>query len=210
MPQYSILIACDQKYYNDWAENLLKSIHYHCPKLKLRCHVVNHNKLIQLPYVKYTLETKTFKNDESRIAYLQAVRFLCASKIPAEEQFITLDADTICARPFSIDEFASIFSHQHVLKHHKADRWLAGLVAFKSDDFRNVYASRLLEEPVDDWLWGRDQDILCDLADKYNYTPIDNKWIRIAKPKPDTVFLTLKGEQKVTEKYLVPFQGFIK
>ena len=106
MPQYSILIACDQKYYNNWAENLLKSIHYHCPKLKLRCHVVNQDKLIQLSYVNYTFETKTFKNDESKIAYLQAVRFLCASKIPIEEQLITLD-DTICARSFSIDAKAT-------------------------------------------------------------------------------------------------------
>lgn len=210
MYKFSILVACDQNYYNNWAENLLKSINFHCPQIALRCHIVNHDKLIQLPFVDYTFEIRSFKTDDSKIAYLQAVRFLQVAKIPLQEQVITLDADTICARPFSIDDFSSIFQYQHVLKHHKADRWLAGLVAFRSDNFRHDYAEKLLEVDIDDWKWGRDQDILSSLAHKYQYKPLDNKWMRIAKPKPDTVFLTLKGEQKTTEKYLIPFRGFIK
>lgn len=210
MPRYNILIGCDQKYYNDWGENLLKSIHVNCPQVNLHCHVVNQDRLIQLPYVNYTFETKTFQNEESKIAYMQAVRFLRAAKFDKNEYVVTLDADTICVRPFSLDEFAIVFDQQSVLKHHKADRWLAGFVAFRNDNFRTDFASLLNNVPVEEWTYGRDQSIMELLIPKYNFQPVDSRWMRIAKPKPDTVFLTLKGEQKTTEKYLIPFRGFIK
>jgi lipopolysaccharide biosynthesis glycosyltransferase len=127
MQQYSILLGCDQLYYNNWSIELLKSIHYHNPWIKLRCHVVNPVNLIKLDFVTYTTEDINFANDTSKISYLQSARFIAASKISMSESFITLDCDTICTRSFTQDDFAELFDNPYVMQHHKQDRWLVGM-----------------------------------------------------------------------------------
>jgi len=130
MPRYNVLLGCDQKYYNDWAIPLLKSIHRHNPWLHLHCHIVNPTVENSLDNVSITTEKREFLNDEAKISYLQSVRFLAvAEKFNKNENVFTLDADSICTR--TIAQGAAIerlFNKQHVLKHHKENRWLAGFV----------------------------------------------------------------------------------
>jgi hypothetical protein len=208
MLQYSILIGCDQAYYNDWGITLLKSIIYHNPWIKLRCHVVNPDNLEELDTVEYTTEYLEFVSDEVRISYLQAVRFIAASKIPMNENFITLDTDTICARSFTEEDFGTLFEKQHVMQHHKQARWLACLVTFGQDNFRIRYAELLNQIPLDQWQWGRDQLIMPQLDKEYNFSPVGTKWIISGKIKNDSVFLTLKGDQKITNKYLTGYNNY--
>jgi hypothetical protein len=208
MPQYSVLIGCDQAYYNDWGDALLKSIHHHNPWIKLRCHVVNPNKLNKLNYVNYTVEDRIFESEKSRIGYLQAVRFVVAASIPLDEQFITLDCDTICTRSFTEEEFAALFTEQHIMKQHKKDRWLACLIAFGSNNFRYQYAERLTKDPVNKWKHGRDQEELSRIQHKYNFVPVGEKWITSGKNKKNSAFVTLKGAQKTSNKYLNEYNKY--
>ena len=92
-----ILVACDQKYYDKWAFNLLKSIqHFNShPWLSLHCHIVNPKEEHtdwRLEGVNYTTE----KYDKGSITYLQAVRFLIESqKFKNDEHVRIPDADII-------------------------------------------------------------------------------------------------------------------
>ena len=210
MPHYNILIGVDQKYYNDWGINLLKSIHYHNPWILLHCHIANPSDVDELPFVDYTYETIEFETEDSRLGYLQAVRFLAvADKFSNNELVITLDADTICTRSFTEQEFSTLFEYTTVLRHPKSPRWLACLVSFNESDFRYNYASELRSEPIEEWQFGRDQTVLKLLAEKYQYQPLDYSWLSIGKNKNNSVFLTLKGEQKETEKYLNLYKKLI-
>jgi hypothetical protein len=209
MPHYNILIGVDQKYYNDWGINLLKSIHYHNPWILLHCHIVNPSDVDELSFVDYTYETIEFETEDSRLGYLQAVRFLAvADKFSNNELVITLDADSICSKSFTEQEFSTLFNHTTVLQHPKQSRWLAGLISFNKDNFRHDYAASLREMPINEWNFGRDQEVLAVLDKKYHYRVLDQKWISIGKNKNNSVFLTLKGEQKTTEKYLNIFNKY--
>lgn len=209
MHPYNILIACDQKYYDDWASVLLNTTHYHNPWIKLRCHVVNPVNLKKLDFVEYTTESISFSNSISKVAYLQAARFIAASKIPITECVITLDADTICTRSFTLKEFSSLFEKQYVLQHHKEPRWLAGLVTFGNNNFRTRYAELLNAKKIEDWEWGRDQKVMPELDAEFNFVPVDKSWMSIGKNKHNSVFLTLKGEQKETDKYLEWYKRYV-
>jgi len=208
MHQYSILIGCDQSYYDNWGISLLQSIHYHNPWIKLRCHIVNPINAKELDFVLYTFENISFLNEESKISYLQSVRFLAASKISKEEFLIVIDTDTICTRSFTEDEFKTLFTKQHVMQHHKSSRWLACLVSFGNTDFRKRYAELLTSIPVKEWKWGRDQKILGKMSTDYNFSPVGQQWITSGKNTNNSVFLTLKGDQKETNKYLKEYNKY--
>jgi hypothetical protein len=210
MQVYNVLIGCDQKYYDDWAVPLLSSIHRHNPWLKLHCHIVNPTKLNKLKYASITTEQRQFVNDEAKISYLQGVRFLVAKeKFSNNENVVTLDCDTICTRSIiNPTEINNLFEKQHVLKHHKEDRWLAGLVVFNQNSLRQELYEELTSVPFDDWKWGRDQIVLNTFADKFNFQSVGNQWMSIGKNKTNSVFLTLKGNQKFKEKFLNAYNNY--
>lgn len=213
MPLYNVLIGCDQTYFDDWAIPLLTSIQRHNPWLNLHCHIVNPTKDNKLNSVSITSENINFANDESKISYLQSVRFLAvADKFKNNENVFTLDADTICTRRIGQEAaIRRLFSKQHVLKHHKEDRWLAGFVVFNQNSFRQDYAKELRSTPLEQWKWGRDQKILNQLAEEYQFEKLDKLWMSIGKNKNNlSAFLTLKGEQKVTEKYLKAYRKYLE
>ncbi len=211
MQDCSILVGVDQKYYDDWASTLLKSINFNCSDIKLRCHVVNPKNLKKLPFVEYTTEEISFDSEDSKISYLQAVRFLAVSKIPTTEFVLTIDADTICCRKFTKEEFINIFDKQNILvKDKKPNRWLCGFICFKNDNFRHEYAELLNSDIVSTWVPGRDQRILAKLKDKFNFVPVHHKWMSIGKNGRKSIFLTLKGDQKTSHKYLEKYNAYKK
>lgn len=208
--KYNILIGCDQDYYDTWAVPLLQSIYKHNPWIQLHCHIVNPTKDNTLDNVDITTEQKNFASDESKISYLQSVRFIVAnSKFYKNENVITLDADTICTREIGRTAIERLFKKQHILKHHKEDRWLAGFVTFLDNGFRQEYTRELNRIPVEKWKWGRDQIVLNKFADDYKFEPVDRLWMSIGKNRHNSAFLTLKGEQKITEKYLNVYRNYL-
>lgn len=210
MLQYNILLGCDQTYFDDWAATLLQSIERYNPWIQLHCHIVNPTKENSLPNVSITSEKRKFNTEESKISYLQSVRFTAvAEKFSNNENVITLDADSICTRTIKVNDLQKLFQKQHVLKHHKEDRWLAGFVTFLDNDFRKVYAQELHNVPVEKWKWGRDQTILNALANEYKFVKLDQDWMSIGKNRNNSAFLTLKGEQKYTDKYLKIYKEYL-
>ena len=208
---YNILIGCDQTYFDKWAVPLLSSIQRHNPWINLHCHIVNPTKENTLDSVSITSERIEFVNDESKISYLQSVRFLAvANKFRKNEHVITLDADSICTRKIGTTAIERLFEKQYVLKHHKENRWLAGFVVFNDNGFREEYALQLNSVPVDKWKWGRDQTVLNQLADEYKFEKLDPLWMAIGKNRNASAFLTLKGEQKETEKYLNVYRNYLE
>lgn len=208
---FNILIACDQKYYDDWGVPLLKSIRHYNPWISLHCHIVNPDSKNELSFVDYTYEDISFVNEDSRVGYLQAVRFLIAdSKFKSNQYVMTLDADTICTKSFIEEDFFNLFKHNTILRHPKDGRWLAGLVCLGPNDFRKEFSARLLEQPIEEWKFGRDQDILALLATKHKFNAVSKTWISIGKNGLGSVFLTLKGTQKYSEKYLKIYNEYIK
>lgn len=203
MQPYNIVLGCDQYYYNTWAISCIKSIQHHVPWISIHVHIVNPIDIQELPNVSYTYKTIDFKNDGSKVGYLQAARFLAVAENFTNDQLVmTLDCDSICMRSFSVPEFVNVCSVVSVLEHPKDSRWLAGLVTFGTSEFRKEFAERLNSLDFNKWQFGRDQDILAELSSKYNYSPAGNNWMTIGKNKHNSIFLTLKGEQKITDKYL--------
>jgi|SaaInl0LU_22_DNA_1037365.scaffolds.fasta_scaffold11208_3 hypothetical protein len=210
MQRYNILIGCDQTYYDKWAIPLLQSIQRHNPWINLHCHIVNPTMDNTLDSVSITYETKEFASDAVKISYLQSVRFLAvANKFSKNERAITLDADSICTRKIGKTAMERLFEKQYALKHHKENRWLAGFVVFNDNGFRQEYARELNRIPVDNWKWGRDQTVLNQLADDYKFEKLDPLWMAIGKNRNSSAFLTLKGEQKETDKYLNVYRKYL-
>ena len=206
----NILIGCDQLYFDKWAVPLFQSIQRHNPTISLHCHIVNPTVENSLNNVSITTETLEFLNDEVKIAYLQCARFIAAnSKFKKDEKVIMLDADTICTRPINDIELTRLFSCQHILQHPKEARWLAGFVTFYNNGFREEYVRQLNSIPLDEWQWGRDQLILNSIAHEYKFQALPKTWMSIGKNKNNSAFLTLKGEQKETDKYLEWYKRYI-
>ena len=205
MQHYNVLVGCDQKYYNDWAENLILSIRHFNPWLTCHVHIVNPKKYKKIDGVKYTTERRNFPNESVRIGYLQSVRFLKVAENFKDQDFVmTLDADTICTRETTPDKFLQIANRITMLRHLKDYHWLAGLVTFGDKRFRQELSNKLLEKPIEEWAPFHDQIVLDELSKKYVYYEQHPKhyWMSIGKNGHRSVFLTLKGAQKTKEKYL--------
>ena len=210
MQVYNLVVGVDQNYFDKWATPLLKSIATHNPNLKLHCHIVNPTKTNKIINVDITEEHISFNNETSKISYLQSVRFLvAANKFNTNEKVMTIDADTICTRSYTLEELSFLFSKQHVLQHYKDKRWLAGLIAFHDNQFRQEYAKEIQSKQIDNWEWGRDQNILAELSNQYKFVPAPKNWISIGKNGAKSVFLTLKGNQKYKDKYLELYKGYL-
>jgi len=213
MQHFNILISCDQKYYEDWGYNLLVSLRFHVPWIKLHCHLVNPlHAGMRIEGVDYTTEKRTFINERNRIGYLQCARFLkVAEKFSDKDYVMTLDADTVCTRKFSQQEFKQAAEKITVLRHLKDKRWLAGLVTFGQGNFKQEFASKLLAKPIEEFVPFHDQNVLAELSNSHKYHEQTPKlfWMSIGKNGNQSVFLTLKGKQKEKDKYLNTFKKFV-
>ena len=199
---YNILLACDTLYYTQWAINCIRSIQHYNPWIKITAVVVNPVNVEELPGVRYVYEDKKFTNDDEAVGYYQALRFIKVPELYKDNELVlTLDVDTICTRSFTPVEFDQVCRKIHILKHHKENRWLAGFVSYGLGNFRHRYKDALLQKDTKDWTFGWDQEVLNALQSEYNYEPIRiGGWVSFGKGVG--TFLTLKGTQKVSGKYL--------
>tara|TARA_Y100000389_G_C17279063_1_gene421971 strand:- start:34 stop:684 length:651 start_codon:yes stop_codon:yes gene_type:complete len=213
MPHYNVLIGCDQTYYDDWGIHLVRSIKHFNPWITCHVHIVNPVHIERVEGVQYSTEERKFKNNSAKLGYLQCVRFLkVAEKFNDNDMVMTLDADTICTRQTTPRQFAEASRHKiTMLRHLKAKHWLAGLVTFGTPGFRQELADKLLEKPIEDWVPFWDQTVLKQLSEKYTYheQPPKLYWMSIGKNGNQSVFLTLKGNQKEKDKYLDTYKKFI-
>jgi len=210
MQVYNLVVGVDQNYFDKWARTLLWSIYRYNPQLNLHCHIVNPTKTNKMSNVDITEEHISFESETSKISYLQSVRFLIsADKFGTNEKIITVDADTICTRSYTQDEINLLFSKNHILQHYKDQRWLAGLIAFSNDQFRQDYAKEIRSKEIKHWEWGRDQNVLAKFSNQYNFVPAPRDWISIGKNGAESVFLTLKGNQKNKNRYLDIYKGYL-
>jgi hypothetical protein len=199
----NILLACDTAYYNSWAINCINSIKHYAPWISITIVIVNPHNIQEISKVRYVYDYINFLNEDSKVAYYQAVRFIkCADIFPNNELVMSIDCDTILTRSFSKSEFESICTSICVQRHHKKDRWMAGLVTYgNNNNFRNELKECLLSLPIDQWKYGWDQKILNVLANKFNYKKLEvGIWMSFGKGTG--TFLTLKGDQKTATKYL--------
>ena len=207
----NIFIACDGKYYDNWGLNCLKTIQKYNPWISLSAHIVNPISRNELPRVQYFYEQRTFTNESSQISYYQSVRFIkCSEYFPDNQLVMTIDCDTVCTRSFSALEFENVCKSIHVQRHQKADKWMAGLVTYGDNSaFRNDLKNNLLSEPVDNWKYGRDQDVLNSMAYNYNFKKLNvGEWMSFGKGKG--IFITLKGTQKTKDKFLNNYKDVIR
>ena len=210
MPHYNILIGCDQLYYDEWGIKCLESIQQFAPWANLHCHIVNPANVNHIPGVSYTYEEKDFYSSEHKSAYLQAVRFIVVPQLFKNDDYVmTIDCDTLCCREFTPAEFESVASNVTVLHNNKSGRWLAGAVTYGLGEFRNDFAEALLADDEVFWEYGRDQQVLKKLVNKYNFTKLPYEWMQIGKLRKGVIFFTLKGDQKVTEKYVEHYADMV-
>lgn len=201
--KYNIFLACDQTYYNDWCANCIVSIQKNIPWLSIHVLIVNPTTVSEIPGVTYHYEQVDFPNDTCKIAYYQAVRFLrVADYFSPDEYVMTIDCDTLCVKSFTKHEFETITKDIHVQRHQKANRWMAGLVTYGiNNNFRNELKEKLSSIPLEKWSYGWDQTVLNQLAIEFDYKKLEvGNWMSFGKGKGK--FLTLKGGQKNSEKYL--------
>lgn len=207
----NILLACDSHYYSKWAMNLIKSIHHYSPMMNITALIVNPDGITELPNVQYVYDYIDFPNEECKVAYYQAVRFLkCYDIFPNKELVMTIDCDSICRKKIDILEFVLICEEVHVLKHPLKDRLLAGLVTFgRNNKFRKRFKEELLSKPIEEWTYGWDQEVLLHLSKEFDYKLLDNRWMSIGKIA-DGVFYTLKGSQKEKPNFLGRYNNILK
>ena len=202
---YNILIGCDQSYYDTWATTLLWSIQHYAPWVNLHCHIVNpSNTLNKLDHVSYTTEERDLSDPDVFSGYLQAVRFLKAYELfPNNEPVIVVDTDSICTHSFTKEQFDQVhLDHPVVLYKEKTSRWLAGFISMGSNTFRKDFHDLLMSKPIEEWAGFWDQTCLKQLNDKHVFEKAPIDWMSIGKNGNESIFLTLKGEQKELEKYL--------
>ncbi len=207
----NILIACDSQYYSNWAVYCIRSIRKLVPWLKVTVVVVNPTQIEEIPEVTYVYDYVTFPTEESKVAYYQAIRFIkCAELFPNNELVMSIDCDTILQSSFTRQEFEKVCSTINVLRHHKADRWMAGLVTYGNDNlFRKTIKEKLLSLPLDKWEYGWDQTVLNSLATEFNYNKVEvGGWMSFGKGCGK--FLTLKGSQKYKEKFLINYDRTLR
>ena len=199
---YNILIACDSGYYNKWGVNCIKSIKHYTPWVNITVVIVNPTNIEELTGIRYVYDNREFVSEESKIGYYQCLRFLKVPELFKDDELVlTLDCDTICTREFTPTDFINVTKTVHVLKHHKENRWLAGFVSYGKDNFRHRFKDALMQKPIDEWAHGWDQEVLNNLQPEYKYSPINiGTWVSFGKGIG--TFLTLKGTQKESPKYL--------
>lgn len=209
---YNVLLACDIQYYNTWAINCIKSIQKYVPWLKIHVVIVNPTtKYQQLPNVSYYEDSINFLNDRCKVAYYQAVRFIkCADIFTNNELVFSIDCDTLCTRSFTQHELENICKTVHVQRHQKNVRWMAGFVTYGIEsNFRKEFKEKLLELPIEEWKYGRDQDVLNLLDEKYHYKKLNvGDWMSFGRGSG--TFLTLKGDQKISSGYLATYNSILK
>ena len=205
-------MACDLQYYMQWTIGCIKSIQQYVPWLNVHVVIVNPpDSYVKINNVKYYNDYVNFDNETCQVAYYQAVRFIkCAELFPNNELVMSIDCDTVLQKSFTQEEFVATCSTIHVQRHQKADRWMAGLVTYGSDNqFRNRLRSDLLSKSISDWTYGWDQRILNILSNEFDYKKLEiDNWMSFGKGAGN--FLTLKGSQKINEKYLTNYNNIIK
>lgn len=206
----NILLSCDWNYYNDWARWCIKSIKHYNPWINITTHIINPLDQDEIPGVRYEYEQVDLTQYKEPVAYYQAARFIKVAELFDDTDLVmTLDCDTVCTQSFSQEEFETLANQVSVLHHHKADRWLAGLVTYGTENFRHDYRQQLLDKSYDDWTYGLDQVVLADLNEIYQFNEVKvGTWISLGKGQG--TFLTLKGTQKTNSKYLGVYQTTIK
>lgn len=212
MSKYNILVGCDQEYHDRWANNLFATIKKNNPWITLHAHIVNPKKLKKIKDVNYTTKVIDFPNDKVKIGYLQACRFLAvAEKFEDKDMVMTLDVDSVCTKPTSPAEFEKAAKCITVLRHQKDNHWLAGFVTYGMAGFKKEVADLLYAKPLEEWASYHDQNVLTALSKKYTYNEQVNKyWMSVGKNTAQSVFLTLKGDQKHREKYLRTYRSIVE
>lgn len=209
---YNILLACDLVYYNIWAINCAKSIQKFAPWVAIHIVIVNPTDFYEkLSNINYYEDHVEFANDQCKIAYYQAVRFLkCAEIFLNNELVMTIDCDTLCTKSFTENKFNAILSSVHVQRHQKNIRWMAGLVTFgNNNNFRKELREKLLELPLEQWSYGWDQSVLNELDIAYHYKKLYvGDWMSFGRGSG--TFLTLKGGQKTASGYLKIYNDVLK
>lgn len=215
---YNILLACDTVYYNDWAMNCIKSIQHFTPWVTITVVIVNPDNILEIANVKYEYVTQDFssldagRRRHSMISYYQSLRFIKSAELfPHNELVMTMDCDTICTRAFSKQDFEEVCKKIHVQKHQKnLARWMCGLVTFGNDtEFRNRFKEALLEQPIDLCKIGRDTVILNKLSAEFEYNSLAHgDWMAFGKG--DAIFLTLKGRQRTSSRFLKKYNDILK
>lgn len=202
----NLLICCDQTYHDRWVHDLAQSVRYYNDWLAITVVVVNPDQqLVKIPGVQYHIDRREL-NEENRIAYLQALRFIVVPEIFRDDQLVmSIDADSICMRRIDPDRFNELCSRPAMLWHGKQQNWLAGMFTFSEDPtFRHQLRDHMLKTNIDAWVWGYDQISLRELAQTQEFVRIDDtgEWITIGKiGTSKAAFLTLKGAQKTKEPF---------
>lgn len=208
---YNILLACDSDYYHKWTINCIKSIKRYVPWISINIVIVNPLDIIEEDNVNYFYEVKNFSSNASKIAYYQAVRFLkCHEIFKNGEQVMSIDCDTLLTKSFTEKEFSDVCQEIHVQRHQKNIRWMAGLVTYGNNNlFRNRLYEELVSMPEETWKPGRDQDVLKKLSEEFRFHPLYvGDWMSFGRGGGK--FLTLKGDQKISEGYLDIYSKVLK
>lgn len=207
---YNILLACDGHYYDNWAISCIKSLNHYVPWISVTVIIVNPTHVNKISNVRYVYEYREFQSEQSKIAYYQAVRFLkCCEIFKADDLVMSIDCDTLLQEPFSQKEFIKICSDIHIQRHQKNIRWMAGLVTYGKDmKFRQRLKDELLAIPIENWKYGRDQDVLKLLSNEFHFNPLYvGDWMSFGRGSGK--FITLKGDQKIAPSYLDVYSSIL-
>jgi hypothetical protein len=194
--------AADSEYFELYGKALALSLLEHAPWAKIHIHFYN-QETSQAAWcnkksITFTNEIVSKEHPEFK-TLCACLRFIRIPEIFDDTaRIIALDCDVIANNTIPEEKFLNDTEISRVnLK--KGNRALASTLAYGSDNFRNLYRSRLLEAFLKDNIyWFLDQDILDQLVSEQQVSTMFLEWTG-TKMSNDQMIWTAKGDRKHTK-----------
>jgi len=199
----SFFVGCDSEYFDTYGKSLINSLKEFASWAHIHAHIFNPTDS-QLEWCRRKDITRSFEyielSTELETAYYSNVRFIRVPEIfDHSTRVISLDCDSIAINVIDQTIFLEFTDISTVLWRSKHRRSLASSVFFGPDDFRIVYAKRILEYFKSDTAeWYLDQNIMDEMVFGNEVNTTDSNIWGSPKVKDNILIWTGKGDIKNT------------
>jgi len=228
-----IYFSCDEKYYEEYAVALIKSIIYQMDWISVHCHVITKNPNItfeEFPRTTHSYEiidqeflnSIPFKDNgpigkyglivTPEILYYSCARFMQVDKIFNEHHHVLqVDCDSLLYQPIPQEQFLWATSTPRAMRKPKSpDKIMASIVSFGAgivgNEFRKSLATKLFNAFSQNAYWYIDQVVLKEEFDQTDFESLPFTWNSWNLKKNNSYFKTAKGNKKSEETFINEIQ----
>jgi hypothetical protein len=208
--QPGFMIACDSRYFTQWAKTLVMSIRTHAAWAHVHFHLFDPTEqdLAWAKKADCTVTTETIPadhlgTDEERVLYLAAARYMRVREIYTDNTvLINQDADSIMVRDLTKDEFLRSLERSWVPTAAKREQLsLCSAFGVGADDTRHTICDRYSSVyGTADWIFAYDQRVMDQMLAAGEITAMDLRYTDY-KFGEDSYIWTGKGNRVYKKKF---------